>query len=125
MSAALDPAARKAASRRAWLDLVAQAGQLAGAVVASDGEAATDDLHLRGALRVLADAPFPSDEASSQRAGEAFIAALRALLMAERPRRKAILADLVASAAKAVGDVFDDESALATAVWCVRLGARG
>lgn len=125
MSAALDPAARKAAARRAWLDLLGRAAVLAGAVVGSDGEARTDDLDLRGALRMLADTPFPSDEASSQRAGEAFIAALRALLLAERPRRKAILAEGVKATARAVTEVFDDESAMATAVWASRLGARG
>jgi len=125
MTAPLDPAARKAAARRAWLALTDRAGALAAAVVGSDGEAATDDLDLRGALRMLAEAPFPSEEASSQRAGDAFIAALRALLVAERPRRKAILAEGVRATARAVSEVFDDEAAMTTAIWATRLGARG
>jgi len=122
VSAPQDPAARKAAHRRAWSDLLTASDRLTTRLIATDGEEAVEDLHLRGLLRGLGEVAFPVDEASARRAGEAFIHSLRALLVAERPRRKAILAPLVAAGAKALGELIVDTQELEAATWQARIG---
>jgi hypothetical protein len=117
-----DPAARRAAQRRAWSELIASADKLARRLIETDGEEAVEDFELRGMVRVMADETFPAHEESAKRAGAAFVLALRALLTAARPRRKAILAVMVKAGAESLDEVLTDVKEQEAAGWLAHTG---
>lgn len=119
---ALDPAGRKAALRREWSLFVEGVTAMTDRLIATDGEEAVEDLHLRARLRGLKAEAFPVDEVSARQAADAFVAGLRGLLVAQRPRRKAILAPFVGAGAKALGELIVDTQELEAAAWQARSG---
>lgn len=117
-----DPAARKAAQRRAWSDLARDAETYADRVADTEGEEPIGAVELRGLVKGLADDGFPSGESSARMAAEGFVRTLRALLTAERPRRRVILAGAVKADAKAIGDLIVDTQETEALAWRAQHG---
>lgn len=117
-----DPIARQAAQRRAWSQLAEDSERYAVRLVETDGEEAVETLELRGLVRTLAETGFPSGESSARMAAEGFVRTLRALLTAERPRRRAILAAAVLSHARAIGELVIDTQETEALAWRARTG---
>lgn len=115
-------AARYAEGRRAWSDLAAGADRYAAQLIETDGEEAAGLTELRGSVRLLADQGFPSGESSARMAGDGFVQTLRALMTAERPRRRVILAEAVRAEAKAIGELIVDTQETEALAWRAMTG---
>lgn len=114
---AVEKAERRVALRQGWTALLADASLLADRLIATDGEEAVETLYLRHSSRQLDAADFPAQGDSARKAADAFKTALTALLDAALPRRKAVLAPMVAAGAKALADLITEEQTREADAW--------
>lgn len=113
---------RRIALRQAWRALLADASRLAERLIASDGEEAVHTLHLRHDSKRFSAVEFPAQGDSARQAADAFKAALNALFDAGLPRRKALLAPMVAAGAKALTDLITEEQTREADAWRKQTG---
>ena len=108
---AAEKARRESAMRVAWSEITGEALVLAERLIATDGHEAVEALDLRAKLSAVVEGGadgFPVQGASAAKAAMAFAQTLRALFEASLPRRRAILAPMVAAGAKAVAELITD-----------------
>jgi hypothetical protein len=105
------------AMRRAWLDLIADAGRTAERLEASDGEELLEPLDLAHALKTIDQHSYPAPGASAQGAAYAFLLQLRGVLEAGSARTRSVLAPALAASAKALATLLNDQAVTAAGVW--------
>lgn len=117
---AAEKARKEAALRLAWAEITGDALMLTDRVQATDGEQTLEALDLKARLAAVLEAGaegFPVQGASASKAAMAFAHALRGLLEASLPRRRAILAPFVAAGAKAISELIIDHQDRQADAW--------
>jgi hypothetical protein len=99
------------AVRRHWRELAEAALGLANSGVASDGRETSERLEFRHSLARAPAFPMPAGDAAAQAVVKAFAHAANAMLCAGTDERRAIIAPLLAAAAKAIESLLDEELA--------------
>lgn len=114
---AAEKAERRVVLRQAWAELIVETARVVERLIATDGEEVVETMYVRHGARALDAAEFPVQGASARTAAQAFKTALAALLDADLPRRKAVLAPMVAAAAKALTDLITEEQTREADAW--------
>lgn len=122
---AVEKRAQEIAMRSAWSEITGDAMAMAERLIATDGQEAVEAFELRNRLATVIKAGpegFPVQGASAGKAAMAFAQTLRALFEASLPRRRAILAPMVAAGAQAVAALITDHQDRQADGWRKQLG---
>lgn len=122
---AAEKARKESALRQAWTEITGEALSMAERLIATDGEEAIEALDLKAKLSAVVEGGadgFPVQGASAAKAAMAFAQTLRALFDASLPRRRAILAPMVAAGARAVAELISEHQTRQADGWRKQLG---